>query len=60
MVYATSINFDTNDFDDKMEECQIKYDNNDLGFRIYKENDTFARCMTSNALVEIFLDYFRK
>ena len=56
MVYATSINFDTNDFDDKMEECQIKYDNNDLGFRIYKENDTFARCMTSNALVEIFLE----
>ena len=56
IVYATSINSDFSGFDYRLKECQIKYGFRDLGFRIYRENDTFARCMTSNALVEVFLN----
>ena len=55
MVFATSINSDFNTFEEQMNDCQIKYGYNDLGFRIYRENDTYARCMTSNALVEVYL-----
>ena len=55
IVYATSINSDFDGFNTNMTECQIRYAYNDLGFRIFKENETFTRCMTSNALVEIYL-----
>ena len=51
IVYATSINSDFDGFNTNMTECQIRYAYNDLGFRIFKENETFTRCMTSNALV---------
>jgi hypothetical protein len=54
-VYATTINFDFNNFEVNMTETQIKYGDKDLGLRMYKENDIYARCMTSNALVEIHL-----
>ena len=55
MVFATTINSEFNDFEINMTESLIKYGDKDLGFRIYKENDTYARCMTSNSLVEIYL-----
>ena len=54
-VYATTIKSDFSDFEVNMTESQMKYGDKDLGLRIYKENDTYARCMTSNALVEIHL-----
>ncbi len=54
-VYATTIKSDFSNFEISMTEIQINYGNQDLGFRIYKENDTYSRCMTSNALVEIYL-----
>ena len=55
MVFATTINSDFSNFEVNMTENQIRYGLNDLGFRIYRENDTYARCVTSNALVEIHL-----
>ena len=55
MVFATTINSYFNNFEVNMTENQIRYELNDLGFRIYRENDTYARCVTSNALVEIHL-----
>ena len=55
MVFATTINSYFNNFEVNMTENQIRYGLNDLGFRIYRENDTYARCVTSNALVEIHL-----
>ena len=54
-VYAVTINSNLSNFEVNMTENQIKYGDNDLGFRIYKENDTYARCITSKALVEIYL-----
>ena len=54
-VYATTIKSDFSDFEVNMTESQMKYDDKDLGLRIYKENDIYARCMTSNTLVEIHL-----
>ena len=54
-VYATTIRSDFSNFEINMTEIQINYGNNDLGFRIFKENDTYSRCMTSNSLVEIYL-----
>ena len=54
-VYATTINSDLTNFEINMTESQMIYGDKDLGLRIYKENDTYARCMTSNALVEIHL-----
>ena len=54
-VYATTIKSDLINFEINMTESQIRYGKNELGLRIYKENDTYARCMTSNSLVEIHL-----
>ena len=45
-VYATTIKSDFSDFEVNMTESQMKYGDKDLGLRIYKENDTYARCLT--------------
>ena len=55
MVFATTINSDLTNFESNMTESQIKYGLKDLGFKIVRENDTYAKCMTSNAFVEIYL-----
>lgn len=54
-LYITSINSDFDDFEVKMYEYLIQYMDEDLGFRIFRENSTFARCLTANYLIEIYL-----
>ena len=54
-LYITSINSDFDDFEVEMYEYFIQYMNEDLGFKIFRENSTFARCLTANYLIEIYL-----
>ena len=55
-LYATSINSDFDDFEVEMFEYLIRYGDKDLGFRIFRENSTYARCLAANYLGEIYLE----
>ena len=57
-VYSTSINADFDNFEYNMTEYQVTYgyaENGELGFRLYKINDTNARCLTKSALPGVYL-----
>ena len=57
-VYATSINEDFNGFENTMNELQESYgyvESGELGFRLYKINDTYARCLTKSVLAGVYL-----
>ena len=54
-IYATSINEDFDDFELKMNEFQVGWAYEDSGFRIYKVNDTYARCLSKRFLTDITL-----
>ena len=55
LVYAHSINQNFNGFEDKIDEFQTNYAYDESGFRIYKVNDTYARCLNRNFLTGIIL-----
>ena len=54
-VYITSLNSEFDDFKFKMKEYLLQYMEEDFGFRIFRENNTFARCLTGGYLGEIYL-----
>ena len=57
-VYGTSINENFDNFEYNMTENQLAYyiaENGELGFRLYKINDTNARCLTKSFLAGIYL-----
>ena len=54
-IYATSIRGDFEDFEIKANEFKISNSSELSGFKIYKLNDTHARCLTKNTLVDIYL-----
>ena len=56
VVFATTINSDFNDFEYNWREIQIEKGNPSFSFRIYRENDTYAKCMTSKSLIDIYLE----
>ena len=56
MVYATTITSDLSNFEDRFQGFLVKSGvNDDISFRIYRENDTYTRCITSENLAEIYL-----
>ena len=55
MVYVVTIKEDLSNFEDRIREFLIESGTKFFSFRIYRENDTFARCMTSDKLVEIYI-----
>ena len=55
-LYATSINSNFDDFEVEMFEYLIRYGDKDLGFRIFRENSTYARCLAVNFLGKIYLE----
>ena len=54
-IYATSIREDFNNFEIKMNEFKISNSSDHSGFKIYKLNDTHARCLSKKVLVDIYL-----
>ena len=54
-VYAATINSNFNGFEYKWKDKQIESGDKFFSFRIFRENDTYIRCMTSKSLVEIYL-----
>ena len=55
-VYAATINSDFNDFEYRWMDTQIEAETSYSSFRIFRENDTYIRCMTSKLLIEIYLE----
>ena len=59
-IYATSINKNFNDFEVKMNEFQLTYSldsDGQLGFRMYRINNTHARCLANNTFTAMYLIY---
>ena len=57
-VYGTTINSNFNGFETSMNEFQETYgyaESGELGFRLYKINDTYARCLTKTTLTGVYL-----
>ena len=54
-VFAASINSGFDDFETTSKEENLNSRNRSLGFRIYRENDTYARVVTGDTLIEIYL-----
>lgn len=55
-IFAFSINSNFDDYDTGIRGHKIASDTRYLGFRIYRENDAYAKCVTGNSLVEMYLD----
>ena len=53
LVYATSINENFDNFENKINEIQIYYFLENSGFKIYKLNETHARCLMKKAVFDI-------
>ena len=47
-VFASTINSDFDGFENWIKVSTIQSEDKELGFKIFRENDTYARCMTSN------------
>ena len=50
-IYATTIRGDFDNFETKMNEFKISNSSDHSGFKIYKLNDTHARCLSKKILV---------
>ena len=57
-VYAKTIkpDFQEDYFEDDLRKNELTSRTRGLGFRIFRENSTYARCLTGNSLDEIYLD----
>ena len=58
-IYAVQINSDFDNYERRSEGSKEKTIDSGyryLGFRIYKINDNYARCLTGNSLSEIYLE----
>ena len=54
-IYALIINSNFDGFENGLDSNLINRDSNYLGFRIYRENDTYIRCLSGHSLIEIYL-----
>ena len=59
-IYAGVINSDFTDFVGNSKSFTVTSEDRALGFRIYKENSTYARVATGASLTEIYLDSDQK
>jgi len=55
LVYSHSINQNFDGFENEIDEFRTNYAYDESGFRIYKVNDTYARCLNRNFLTGIIL-----
>ena len=55
-VYSSFINDDFNGFDGEMRAHSIYRSNENLGFKLYKINNTYARCVMKKAVYDIYLN----
>ena len=54
-VFSSAINADFDDFEVSVRQYTIDDRLSFLGFRVYRENDNYARVITGNSLFEIYL-----
>ena len=55
VAYATTIKSDLSDFEYRMDEFSVDIGTYFFSFRIFRENETYARCITFDKLIEIYL-----